>query len=838
MRKFLGVTGFAAALLAPAAMASNCPNITCTTSYRQVNISGATLFRDFFNAPANTNDWIDANGDGCSGYLPPLCPTIQAQQLALTNVNDPNNWWVVQYRGVGSGNGVQELINFGVSCDLPESVPAEALSNINRVTFSSSTSGDCTEDNDGDGINNMSSTTVCPCSIDIAVTDVPTSWWLTIGSEEDCVWNNKPGQFGYGLNSHASLALPNTCNTPGPRTNQLITATGGLNLIDTQIAIVPIAIIANRGVGKDTLKYTEMQHLWVTGRMPSGENLAAGTRDAGSGTRNGCMNSLGIDPSFGVGDNEGGETDTTTGTASTNLGPCHRTTTLGSGSHVENATQQRRLAVGYSGIAGSTAAAADANNGLYEILSVIKDIDGDGDGFIDSAVAVRPTLGAVLDNANPTTGYQIGAPETFTTIGDPFETNSGSPNYMMNQNAADYIRNIQFSIDQFVAGPTGQDVNFSPAQYLANTFILVGAVDAVQNVFCPTDWEAVTPNQGLQDYIRANGNWGVAALPKDGIVTPGYGTKNTAGKVPNRGSAYSYRSGGVGQTIASGLNLARRNRTQGDFNYDDKRDINDINKMMDAFQAGAANYDEPGAPLPPPSGVSDPGNQVADVIIVDVIGDFDGNGSFDTADVRYFADGLALDPITGKLNRQTGFTNVDTRWQTLTGNVNFFGTTWSNGATYAAGDSRFDVTGSATGARRGAAPTGANGVIDINDYNYVLANFGSWSNLNDACRIDLSCDMNGDMVVNQADADLIGIKLGLTCPNNHPGCDNSDIFPAGGGDCNVDLSDLGVVLSNFNPSVGGRTRDQGDIFPLAGGDGFVNLSDLGQVLADFGTDCR
>ncbi len=75
------------------------------------------------------------------------------------------------------------------------------------------------------------------------------------------------------------------------------------------------------------------------------------------------------------------------------------------------------------------------------------------------------------------------------------------------------------------------------------------------------------------------------------------------------------------------------------------------------------------------------------------------------------------------------------------------------------------------------------------------------------------------------------------CPNNQPGCDRSDIFPAGG-DCVVDLSDLGVVLSNFAPGAGGKTRDQGDIFPVGAGDGFVDLSDLGQILSDFNTDCR
>lgn len=77
---------------------------------------------------------------------------------------------------------------------------------------------------------------------------------------------------------------------------------------------------------------------------------------------------------------------------------------------------------------------------------------------------------------------------------------------------------------------------------------------------------------------------------------------------------------------------------------------------------------------------------------------------------------------------------------------------------------------------------------------------------------------------------------GASCPSPQPGCANSDIFPIGG-DCQVTLADLGVVLSGYQPGVPGNTRDHGDIFP-PGGDGFVDLADLGQVLSDYGTDCR
>lgn len=75
------------------------------------------------------------------------------------------------------------------------------------------------------------------------------------------------------------------------------------------------------------------------------------------------------------------------------------------------------------------------------------------------------------------------------------------------------------------------------------------------------------------------------------------------------------------------------------------------------------------------------------------------------------------------------------------------------------------------------------------------------------------------------------------CPVS--GCATSDIFPAGGGDCVLDLNDVGTLLAHWTgPGNGcGATRDDGDIYP-AFGDGCVDLQDLGQMLSDFGADCR
>ena len=73
------------------------------------------------------------------------------------------------------------------------------------------------------------------------------------------------------------------------------------------------------------------------------------------------------------------------------------------------------------------------------------------------------------------------------------------------------------------------------------------------------------------------------------------------------------------------------------------------------------------------------------------------------------------------------------------------------------------------------------------------------------------------------------------CPN--PGdtgnyC-SADIY---GGDCIVNLSDLGKLLGNYGMT--GATHDDGDLYPVPNGDGVVNLQDLSALLAQYGDDCN
>lgn len=102
---------------------------------------------------------------------------------------------------------------------------------------------------------------------------------------------------------------------------------------------------------------------------------------------------------------------------------------------------------------------------------------------------------------------------------------------------------------------------------------------------------------------------------------------------------------------------------------------------------------------------------------------------------------------------------------------------------------------------------------------------------------DYDCAVSGPCGMTHSAAAALRVAA-PGCPNPQPACEQSDIFPPGAADCMIDLSDLGVVLANFEPGVFGKLRAHGDVFPPGVGDGQVDLSDLGQILADFGTDCR
>ncbi|MBK9118514.1 MAG: hypothetical protein IPM18_02780 [Phycisphaerales bacterium] len=860
----------------------------------EVNFSGATLFRPFFFSPATTNDAIDVDGDGFFGFNPGQPPFVDQLAAEYGGAASLGTFWAVSYRSVGSINGFGEFVDWQLCGTHAGAVPPED-GFLNRFRWASQgiklngPGADCL---DADGFSNPDGDTgnddgspFCRSSVDGAAIDVPGAWAVKGPADLTQVsWNRAPTFPGYGVNPIASNtgwvseleSLDRDCSAIQLNTNY--DAPDNYTIYDTAAAWGPITYIANRGIGRPDLsgnglegdiRMTDIQHLMVAGRLRHGENLAGSTRSSGSGTRNGIQNTSGIDPAWGRGDNLDTEWAVTN---DANLGLNRKISNAQGSSGIERAVEVSRLAIGFTGLSGNERAAFDAARGRYEVLNIrFDDRGGSALGF------VRPDVQAVVYNGDPSTGWQLGGTVTFVTRGNPFETDPNHPTYMTSQQAAWYLRNITQSAAAF-AGDPGQPEEFNmPGEYLATVYFLTAGLEALPDITNPVNFSANPDfNPVLAAFVAAN-NTLDSGWP--GGLRP-YGDANPAGLVPRRVNkadgyadgqvaAYAYKdtTGMLRTILGNGANrLAARNEVQGDFNRDGRRNINDIRKLLEAYQA-PLDFEQ-GQPTWPVGG--DAGDQVANVVIVHVIGDFDGNGNLDAADVRYFADGLALDPAQPALdpndpvaaqfgdwlNRPEGFRRVDQEWFNLTGNDNFFATTLATGKVYQPGDSAGDIAGSAQGATPGADPRGADGSVDAKDIDAVYRAFKNeylgydntevdWYNLDQAVFSDLSADMTGPelvngrrtILINQADVDhLVRVILGTEY-----------------GDVNldgvVDAADEAIVLANQGQVglgwAGGDLNGDGSVDALdlaffapptvcpgdANGDGAVNFADISPFIA-------
>lgn len=511
------------------AAATNANGDLISCSVGQVSGAGATLFVDFFLTPSSTNDWIDADGDGCSGFndmSPPTCPVTEGivDQLSepYSDGTDINSPFLFNYRSVGSVRGFDEFVDGQICGAVPFNRASEA-GVFNRLQYSNATSVLFTGTPD-----NPSGTPLTQCEIEFSFLDVFASWGVIIPDVLAANWFVDPTRTGYGdcpiPNTDGGLSKlqplsrdcylctdgvtpcvtdrnclpPDTCDTGTVITsgtlNQNVTSPlANADTIYSEVgAWVAVAIIANRGADKERVTYNQMQHHFVTGRFPSGENLVAVTRDVGSGTRNAIMNSLGIDTSWGRGDNVGDRVDSEN---DVRLGPGTQPTNCGGSGISERAVRGRRLAIGYTGLSGSSRTQGDVPAGQYEMLDVCQDVESLGICDLPTRELCSPTLpcpgGAaclgyqppclcddptdfiragtdtVLNNCDPCTSFRSAGSGSFVFRGnrnrnrDPLD-----PNYdpdalqpaLDNDAVALYANNIFDSIQSFGVSPlfTGQ----------------------------------------------------------------------------------------------------------------------------------------------------------------------------------------------------------------------------------------------------------------------------------------------------------------------------------------------------------------------------------------------
>ena len=950
--------------IAPVALAQ-------TTS---INVSGATLLENFLRAPGSTNDYIDVDGDNVAGALGSVdsfgFPIID--QLAPASITSgPTGRWGVTYRNVGSVNGFGELLRWGrrfvrndstatTLTGLRISGVAGSWYNTIRYVNSSAITGPGLTANPGAMPARANTTTLALARpgdvnndgirIDISPLDVPTFWAVRDESNSGN-WTLLPAAPGYGNNPRVStnrqgqaVNPPNSTSQGGNLSNRLPPLNDAVNpylvegeanvpynffnpanpgaansgtIFDTAFAFAPICAMTNFGVGRTQIKVTELQYGYGTGRLPNGENLMFVTRDVGSGTRNGFQNSIGQDPSWGVGENIGQLNANVD--IFDRLGVNFLPSNKGSNITVETTVLNHRLGIGYVGAERGVQGGWLAPN-RADILAVQND-------HIGGTQFRRPHISFVLNNnAN---GYIIGGPAVLATIGDPRRApeslggsgtagGTGWPRYnwnrdtrpvrpasitdpldpqytlfkdptppasepvntnpgMRNNQAAAWVNNVARSVADFIRVPGTTDDLFMPGELAARTFILFPALSFLQNLNNPTQLIANTTNIPLQNYTLANNVIanpaylsfnlaGVGRAPLRAALTPPATYSDlTTGATTN---GETFRTQG-GTTIGASDTLPLRNKISGDFDGNGLRNINDTADMLRAWiqRNGGPAWNAPSGTGADQSSGGIAGAPGADAII-EILGDFDGDGNFgrrwsnptvpsasfaaDFTDVRYFADGLALPASGGSLNRKTAFIRVDSEWQTLSnsstlasfftggsnpaGDNNFFNTALATPKAYAAGDARGDVAapgltpGSTAPTTRGFTPIGADGTINAADIDYVFSQFvkpfnvaasnwfitgdaANWgTNLAEAVHTDLSADMTGDLIIDQADInELVVTILGTQI-----------------GDVNLDGSvtqaDLDLANANLN-TAGGWAR--GDM----NGDKFVDAADIAIISA-------
>lgn len=831
-----------------------------------VNISGATLLENFVSAKASTNDYIDVDKNLVAGIYNSFPPQNLTPTPSPTTVSPfpGNQIWATTYRVSGSVRGVTELALHGNTFVTNDASGAELTfnrasrawyngtflfqngSNINvqPATFNSANPGGMPIRSDTTTLEAQYSIPGVPSAggvrIDVAPCDVPGLWVPRLAGPVAAT--KLPGTAGYGAFSRPSVNPQGTAT--GANFDSRLPDLGAISfadpnnppppnattfLFDNPFAFACVAAVVNYGVGLEQTTQSDLRHLFVTGRRINGENLIAITRDIGSGTRNAWCNSLGFDPSWNAGDNVGGNGATPSNALNESQpGALFVPNNKGANNRVEEAVQNSRLGVGYVGPErGASTGQGWLVNGVFDILAVQNDLQG-GTAFS------RPNIDAIVDN--DVNGYTIGGPAVLVTLGSPLAesvadggTGANLPK-MPNPYAAAYMNNIRQSIAAFTSLPGGSQNDFMPGELAAFQFVLTAALDTIHNQASPLVRD-INPafNASVQNYTRTNNALAEAEF---------YSFNTTAtGRVPNRlvaantysdkalvASGANYISQG-GTAVSYNSTLTARNKIAGDFSGNGLRDTADIAEMIKAYnqRAGGAAWSAP-AGSGPIAGA--PGSDA----VIEILGDFNNDGSFDKKDVRYFADGLLL--TGGSLNRKLAFEEVDMQANancpTCIG-INFFNTTLataSGGALYTGGASRADVKGAA-GIARGWAPVGADGVIDARDIDYVYAQFkansaitgdADWSDINEAARFDLSADMNADLKISQADVDYVV----LTALQTSYGDVNLDR--------KTDIGDLSLWAANYN--TGSLASPAGWAKGDVSGDGIVFDEDYHTIMAN------
>ncbi|MBC7783820.1 MAG: PEP-CTERM sorting domain-containing protein [Burkholderiales bacterium] len=476
--------------------------------------------------------------------------------------------------------------------------------------------------------------------------------------------------------------------------------TAGANNIDSQqFAVTAVTYSANPGTGIHRINKGDGQWLLATGRLANGADFNVINRANDAGQRTVPAASVGLDPSYSVGENDDGNTS---GTANSNaqrtLGSSFRLSGKTSGTDARNAIAQSRLGFGPLSISEARGASAalpirvldvdfvnqtDTGN-LADFKAVNFDnvVNFDYAGVLISHInTVKKPNQAALDSFknNPSNNAAITA---FQTANPSLTFEQAAWAIILSSLTGikgDQFGNVKTFTDNIIQSVgSGATVATASANNPADGLYSAGyLIPGLLNYKREYDGAPLTPNSpnlAIQAAVKANYGplFSADGTPGSNNQTRGtganafYGFLNPAGAPVINGTIPITAKDAAGASVGNTVIAPAGNYLFGNFNQNGSRDYAAVKEGINAaislakaellaatpdasvgsiYVGGIAN----GTVITPNSGT--PGwsqlnkaNTKGDLI---VLGDFNSDGAFDGQDVYRLARGASLSDAAG-----------------------------------------------------------------------------------------------------------------------------------------------------------------------------------------------
>lgn len=718
-----------------------------------------------------------------------------------------------------------------------------------------------------------------------------------------------PGALGYGKgNSALGLAVANSLPTNGaavagafyqlhdasvlnmstdkvnPQTGTTYSTgawntAGTDNVQSTTVAVTASVFAANPGTGLDKINRTDAQWLQTSSRLANGASFNFTQRDVGSGTRNVAALNTGIDPTFAVGVNDDGNGNNLTAgntfQEQLNVGPAMRfSNKTAGGGQLRPTVQNNRMAIGPLSISDAISSVSNGGgNKPLRALSYSDSVDGSSPYVTVGASSITDGSYAIWQQEQYVTVKNANAAfagDTAAQWAARTDSQTGIKGDNAGGNVAAFRNNILVSTSLF---PSTNSVANAGDQLLASGFVL----PQMMAVAKPMDGVGLAVSNGT------NYNAGLRTALLNSSYAANFNADAPTTITKGAGSTY----GNAGNNTASFLgqiNVTSQNYLFGNFNQNGTRDF----AALQTAQQAQADLAASGAGTNIFNGsnngtvvafhgtaaglnamVNQQGGTGATKGDLVVLGDFNGDGSFDGKDLYAFATGAALSDSasTTTLTPTAGETLGDAiRRGVLRKNAAM---DWLQTSATAQQKADAAVTTSAN-------PRFTAAVAQANAFNRFDVNHDGVADLIDAAVVDKFVGKNPANLVDQVTAVITAnattpaditnltktqmpINLYTVKQIDGPGAvshvlvnGDSDFHQvyaylnrnAGGagtganavlldGDTNftgkVDFADVGRLLSHYNQPGTSATWSQGD----STFDGKVNFADVGKMLANY-----